>query len=79
MGGGSTRRWPTWDGTVEDHPPDRRDARNIRVQRDFDVEAIRTLKQECHLFLNPLVVGGGKPARDWQPGRTVVFLTRGPK
>jgi len=59
---------------------------NTRVERDFDVEAIRKLKREsehdigiggaelaglaleadlideCHLFLNPVVVGGGKPA-----------------
>ena len=57
-----------------------------RVERDFDVEAVRTLKREsehgitiggaalaglaldadlvdeCHLFLNPVIVGGGKPA-----------------
>ena len=60
--------------------------RNTRLERDFDVEAIRELKREsprdlliggaelaglalasdlvdeCHLFLNPVVVGGGKPA-----------------
>src|SRR5262245_59477368 len=60
--------------------------RNTRLERDFDVEAIRKLKREsghdigiggaelaavaldaglvdeCHLFLNPVVVGGGKPA-----------------
>jgi len=60
--------------------------RNMRVERDFDVEAIRKLKREsehdisiggaelaalaleadlvdeCHLFLNPVIVGGGKPA-----------------
>src|SRR5262245_34894095 len=60
--------------------------RHTRVERDFDVEAIRTLKREsehdiniggaglaglaleadlvdeCHLFLNPVIVGGGKPA-----------------
>ena len=60
--------------------------RNTRVERDFDVEAIRELKREsphdiniggaelagraleadlvdeCHLFLNPVIVGGGKPA-----------------
>src|SRR5262249_21371425 len=60
--------------------------RNTRVERDFDPEAIRTLKREsahdiiiggaelaglaleadlvdeCHLFLNPVIVGGGKPA-----------------
>jgi dihydrofolate reductase len=59
---------------------------NTRVERDFDLEAIRKLKRElehditvggaelaglaleadlvdeCHLFLNPVVVGGGKPA-----------------
>jgi dihydrofolate reductase len=61
-------------------------SRNTRVERDFDVEAIRKLKRvskhdiiiggaelaglaleadlvdECHLFLNPVIVGGGKPA-----------------
>jgi len=60
--------------------------RNTRVEREFDVEAIRTLKREsehdiniggaelagvaldadlvdeCHLFVNPVIVGGGKPA-----------------
>ena len=60
--------------------------RNLRVERDFDLEAIRKLKRgseqdifiggaelaglaleadlidECHLFLNPVIVGGGKPA-----------------
>ena len=59
---------------------------NTRVERDFDVEFIRKLKQEsehdihiggaelatfaieadlvdeCHLFLNPVIVGRGKPA-----------------
>jgi dihydrofolate reductase len=57
-----------------------------RVERTFDVEAVRKLKREsemdlliggaelaglalasdlvdeCHLFLNPVIVGGGKPA-----------------
>jgi dihydrofolate reductase len=61
-----------------------------RVERDFDPEAIRTLKREserdiaiagaelaghaleadlvdeCHLFVNPVIVGGGKPA--FRPG-----------
>ncbi|HEV2358207.1 MAG TPA: dihydrofolate reductase family protein [bacterium] len=60
--------------------------RNTRVERDFDLEAIRKLKREtehdlfiggaelaglaleadlvdeCRLFLNPVIVGGGKPA-----------------
>jgi dihydrofolate reductase len=60
--------------------------RNTRVERNFDVEAIRKLKREsphdifiggaelaglaleadlvdeCHLFPNPVIVGGGKPA-----------------
>ena len=60
--------------------------RNTRVERDFDPDAIRTLKREsahdiiiggaelaglaleadlvdeCHLFLHPVIVGGGKPA-----------------
>ena len=59
---------------------------NTRVERDFDVEAVRKLKREsahdiliggaelaevaldanlvdeCHLFLYPVIVGGGKPA-----------------
>lgn len=67
----------TWSGSTR---------RNTRIERNFDVEAIRTLKQEsphdiniggaelagramqaglvdeCHLFINPVVVGGGKPA-----------------
>jgi dihydrofolate reductase len=57
-----------------------------RIERDFDIDAIRRLKEasdrditiggadlagqairaglvdECHLFLTPIVVGGGKPA-----------------
>jgi dihydrofolate reductase len=61
-------------------------ARNTRVERDFDLEVIRKLKQEaehdidiggaevaglalegdlvdeCHLFIHPAIVGGGKPA-----------------
>jgi dihydrofolate reductase len=60
--------------------------RTTRVEREFDLEAIRKLKREsthdigirgaelagvaleadlvdeCHLFLNPVIVGGGKPA-----------------
>jgi dihydrofolate reductase len=60
--------------------------RNTRVERVFDLEAIRKLKREsehdiniggaelaglaleadlvdeCHLFVNPVIVGGGKPA-----------------
>jgi dihydrofolate reductase len=60
--------------------------RHTRVERDFDIEAIRKLKREsehdigiggaelaglaieanlvdeCHLFVNPVIVGGGKPA-----------------
>ena len=60
--------------------------RKTRIERDFDVEAIRKLKREsehdiaiagaelaglaleanlldeCHLFLNPVIVGGGQPA-----------------
>jgi dihydrofolate reductase len=60
--------------------------RHPRVEREFDVEAIRKLKRnsahdigiggaeiagraleadlvdECHLFLNPVIVGSGKPA-----------------
>jgi dihydrofolate reductase len=60
--------------------------RNTRVERDFDLEAIRKLKREsehdiiiggaelaglaleadlvdeCQLFLNPVILGGGKPA-----------------
>jgi len=65
-------------------------ARNTRLEREFDLEAIRKLKREsahdisiggaelaglaieadlvdeCHLFLHPVVVGGGKPA--FRPG-----------
>ena len=60
--------------------------RHTRIERDFDVEAVRRLKREsahdiliggaelaglaleadlvdeCHLFLHPVIVGGGKPA-----------------
>jgi len=60
--------------------------RNTRVERDFNLEAIRKLKREskhdifiggaelaglaleadlvdeCRLFVNPVIVGGGKPA-----------------
>ena len=60
--------------------------RNTRVERNFDLEAVRKLKREsehdisiggpelaglaleadlideCHLFLYPAIVGGGKPA-----------------
>jgi dihydrofolate reductase len=60
--------------------------RNTRVERDFNLEAVRKLKREsehdiiiggaelaglaleadlvdeCNLFLNPVIVGGGKPA-----------------
>ena len=67
--------------TLTDAPP-----HIARVERDFDPEAIRTLKRqseydifiggaeiagrafdadlvdECHLFLYPVIVGGGKPA-----------------
>jgi dihydrofolate reductase len=59
---------------------------NTRVERDFELKAIRKLKREsphdiniggaqlaglaleadlvdeCHLFVNPVIVGGGKPA-----------------
>ena len=60
--------------------------RNTRIEREFDFEAVQTLKQdsehdisiggaelaalaldahlvdECHLFVNPVILGGGKPA-----------------
>jgi dihydrofolate reductase len=60
--------------------------RNTRIEREFDVDAIRKLKREsahdigiggaelaalavdadlvdeCHLFLHPVILGGGKPA-----------------
>ena len=60
--------------------------RHTRIEREFDLEAVRTLKREsahdiaiggaelaglaleadlvdeCHLFVNPVIVGGGKPA-----------------
>jgi dihydrofolate reductase len=65
-------------------------AHNTRLEREFGLEAIRTLKREsahdisiggaelaglaieaelvdeCHLFLNPVIVGGGRPA--FRPG-----------
>jgi dihydrofolate reductase len=70
-------------------------ARNTRVEREFDVEAIRKLKREsehdidiggaelaglaleadlvdeCWLFLNPVIVGAGKPA--FRPGLRRTF------
>ena len=60
--------------------------RNTRLERDFDIDAVRRLKREsehdiaiagaelaglaldadlldeCHLFLHPVIVGGGQPA-----------------
>jgi dihydrofolate reductase len=60
--------------------------RKTRIERDFDLDAIRALKceaerdsiiggaelaglaidaglvDECHLFVHPVVLGGGKPA-----------------
>ncbi len=72
--------------------------RNMRVERDFDPEAVRKLKREskhdiiiggaelaglaleadlvdeCHLFLNPVIVGGGKPAFRAALRRNLEFL-----
>jgi len=72
--------------------------RRTRVERNFDVEAVRALKQEsqhdliiggaelagfafkadlvddCHLFLNPVIVGGGKPAFRAALGRKLELL-----
>jgi len=72
--------------------------RNTRIERDFDAEAIRRLKQEserdlivggaelagvaleadlvdeCCLFVNPVVVGGGKPAFQTRARRNLVLL-----
>jgi len=72
--------------------------RNTRVERQFDVDAIRKLKREsahdiniggaelaglaleadlvdeCHLFLNPVIVGGGKPAFRAAPRRNLELL-----
>lgn len=72
--------------------------RNMRVEREFDLEATRKLKREsehdmtiggaelagvalegdlvdeCHLFLNPIIVGGGKPAFREGLRRNLVLL-----
>ena len=71
---------------------------NTRVERDFDLVAIRTVKREserdiviggaelaglaleaglvdeCHLFLNPVILGGGKPAFRAAPRRNLELL-----
>jgi dihydrofolate reductase len=80
------RIWQKAEKIVFSRTLTRATTRNTRVERDFDLEAIRKLKREsehdiniggaelaglalaadlvdeCHLFLNPVIVGGGKPA-----------------
>jgi dihydrofolate reductase len=80
------RMWQTAEKIVFSRTLTGVTTRNTRVERDFDLEAIRKLKREsehdmiiggaelaglaleadlvdeCHLFLNPVIVGGGKPA-----------------
>jgi dihydrofolate reductase len=80
------RVWQKGEKIVCSRTLTRARTRNARVERDFDVEAVRKLKREsehdiiiggaglaglaleadlvdeCHLFLNPVIVGGGKPA-----------------
>ena len=79
------RVWQKAEKIVFSRTLTRATTRNKRVERDFDLEAIRKLKREsehisiggaelaglaleadlvdeCQLFLNPLIVGGGKPA-----------------
>jgi dihydrofolate reductase len=72
--------------------------RDTRVEREFDVEAVRKLKREsehditiggaelagvaleanlvdeCHLFLNPVIVGGGKRAFQGASRRNLELL-----
>ena len=71
---------------------------NTRLERDFNIEAIRKLKREsqrditiggaelagvaleaelvdeCHLLINPVLVGGGKPAFRAAPRRNLELL-----
>lgn len=80
------RIWQTAEKIVFSRTLTGATTRNTRVERDFDLEAIRKLKREsehdiniggaelaglalegdlvdeCHLFVNPVIVGGGKPA-----------------
>jgi dihydrofolate reductase len=80
------RVWQKHDKIVFSRTLTSATAHNTRVERDFNVEAIRKLKREsshdigiggaelagvaleadlvdeCHLFLHPVIVGGGKPA-----------------
>lgn len=80
------RVWQKLEKTVFSRTLTSAAARNARVERDFDAEAIRKLKRElehdieiggaelaglaleadlvdeCHLFLNPVILGGGKRA-----------------
>ena len=80
------RIWQTLEKIVFSRTLTGSTTRNTRVERDFDLAAIRKLKREsehdvaiggaelaglaleadlvdeCHLFLNPLIFGGGKPA-----------------
>src|ERR1700729_4305667 len=80
------RVWQTAEKIVFSRTLTGATTRNTRVERDFDLKAIRKLKQEsehdidiggaelaglaleadlvdeCQLFVNPVIVGGGKPA-----------------
>jgi dihydrofolate reductase len=80
------RTWQKSEKIVFSRTLTRATTRNTRVERDFDVEAVRRLKREsqhdisiggaelaalaleadlvdeCHLFVNPVILGGGKPA-----------------
>jgi dihydrofolate reductase len=78
--------WQATDKIVYSKSLDRASARNTRIEREFEPQAIKHLKttatrdisvggpmlaaqalklglvDECHLFLSPVVVGGGNPA-----------------
>jgi riboflavin biosynthesis pyrimidine reductase len=80
------RIWQAADKIVYSRSLESTSSSRTRIERDFDPEAIRHLKDaaardlsvsgptlaaqalkfglvnECHLFLSPIVVGGGKPA-----------------
>ena len=80
------RAWQKADKIVFSRTLTGATTRNTRVERDFNLEAVRKLKREsehdiiiggaelaglaleadlvdeCNLFLNPVIVGGGKPA-----------------
>jgi dihydrofolate reductase len=80
------RAWQSVEKTVFSRTLTDAATHNTRIERNFEVEAIRKLKREaghdiliggaelaglaleadlvdeCHLFINPVIVGGGKPA-----------------